>query len=67
MMCVNMDMDSEKVHYVIESINFPNHCDIMIELRLNNVSMEESNDPVDGDKDERQQRVVHKGEPKSRI
>ena len=65
MMCVNMDMDLEKVHYVIESINFPNHCDIMIELRLNNVSMEESNDPVDGDKDERQQRVVHKREPKS--
>ena len=26
--------------------------------------MEESNDPVDGDKDEREQGVVHKGKPK---
>ena len=31
---------------------------------LNNVCMEESNDPVDGDKDEHEQGVVHKGKPK---
>ena len=36
---------------------------IIIVNCLNNVSMEESNDPVDGHKDERQQGVVHKGKP----
>ena len=36
-------------------------------MTLNNVCMEESNDPVNGDKDEREHGVVHQGEPEVRI